>query len=196
MNEDHRPDRGPSADAPQERRRSDEPRMNERIRALELRVIDEDGTQLGVMATADALVAARERGLDLIEVASNSTPPVARILDYGQYKYEKARREREAKRRGRAVDTKEIRLSPTIGSADFDTKIRQALGFLAEGDRVKVAVRFKGRMITHSEIGAALLVRFSELLAAAGAPERPPLLEGKNLAVVFLPVKKAPVRPI
>lgn len=164
--------------------------MNEQIRATEVRVVDQDGSQLGVMATADALAAARERSLDLIEVAPTSVPPVVRILDYGQFKYERARREREAKRKGRAVETKEIRMSPTIGAADFDTKVRQALGFLGDGDRVKVAVRFKGRQITHSELGATLLARFSALLEAAGTPDRPPLLEGKNLALVFLPVSK------
>jgi translation initiation factor IF-3 len=192
MNEDRPQRREASADgAPPERKRSDEPRVNERIRVREVRVVDADGTQLGVMATADALAAAQERGLDLVEVAPNSTPPVVRIQDYGQYKYEKARRERDAKRRGRSAETKEIRMSPTIGNADFETKVRQALGFLADGDRVKVAVRFKGRMITHTEIGAAHLARFTELLAEAGAPDRPALLEGKSLAILFLPIKKA-----
>jgi translation initiation factor IF-3 len=160
------------------------------IRVFDLRVVDEDGSQLGVMRTADALRLAQERGLDLVEVAPLASPPVARLLDFGQYKYELTKREKEAKRRQRAVTFKEVRLKPKIGTGDFDTKVRRAIEFLQEGDRVKVTVQFRGRELTHPQIGRDLLDRFAELVQEHGVVERPPLLEGKSMHISLASVHK------
>src|SRR5512141_3086065 len=153
------------------------------IRVFDVRVVDEDGSQLGVMRTADALRLAQERGLDLVEVAPLASPPVARLLDFGQYKYELTKREKEAKRRQRSVTFKEVRLKPKIGVGDFDTKVRRAIEFLEEGDRVKVAVQFRGRELTHPEIGRNLLAKFSDQIKDHGVVERAPLLEGKSMHI-------------
>jgi translation initiation factor IF-3 len=153
------------------------------IRVFELRIVDEDGSQLGVMRTADALRLAQERGLDLVEVAPLASPPVARLLDFGQYKYELTKREKEAKRRQRSITFKEVRLKPKIGIGDFDTKVRRAIEFLEEGDRVKVSVQFRGRELTHPGIGRDLLDKFAEKIKEHGVVERPPLLEGKSMHI-------------
>jgi translation initiation factor IF-3 len=153
------------------------------IRVFEVRVVDEDGSQLGVMRTADALRLAQERGLDLVEVAPLASPPVARLLDFGQYKYELTKREKEAKRKQRSITFKEVRLKPKIGVGDFDTKVRRAIEFLEDGDRVKIAVQFRGRELTHPQIGRDLLDKFAEQIKDHGVVERPPLLEGKSMHI-------------
>ena len=153
------------------------------IRVFELRIVDEDGSQLGVMRTADALRLAQERGLDLVEVAPLASPPVARLLDFGQYKYELTKREKEAKRKQRSVTFKEVRLKPKIGVGDFDTKVRRAIEFLEDGDRVKIAVQFRGRELTHPQIGRDLLDKFAEKIKEHGVVERAPLLEGKSMHI-------------
>jgi translation initiation factor IF-3 len=160
------------------------------IRVFDVRVVDEDGSQLGVMRTADALRLAQERGLDLVEVAPLASPPVARLLDFGQYKYELTKREKEAKRRQRSVTFKEVRLKPKIGIGDFDTKVRRAIEFLEEGDRVKVAVQFRGRELTHPQIGRDLLDKFADQIKDHGVVERPPLLEGKSMHISVASVHK------
>jgi translation initiation factor IF-3 len=160
------------------------------IRVFDVRVVDEDGSQLGVMRTADALRLAQERGLDLVEVAPLASPPVARLLDFGQYKYELTKREKEAKRRQRSVTFKEVRLKPKIGIGDFDTKVRRAIEFLEEGDRVKVSVQFRGRELTHPQIGRDLLDKFAEQIKEHGVIERPPLLEGKSMHISVASVHK------
>ena len=160
------------------------------IRVYEVRLVDEDGGQLGVMRTADALRLAQERGLDLVEVAPLATPPVARLLDFGQYKYELTKREKEAKRRQRSITFKEVRLKPKIGTGDFDTKVRRAIEFLEDGDRVKVSVQFRGRELTHPQIGRDLLDRFAEQVKEHGVVERPPLLEGKSMHISVASVHK------
>jgi len=160
------------------------------IRVFDVRVVDEDGSQLGVMRTADALRLAQERGLDLVEVAPLASPPVARLLDFGQYKYELTKREKEAKRRQRSVTFKEVRLKPKIGIGDFDTKVRRAIEFLEDGDRVKVAVQFRGRELTHPQIGRDLLDRFAEQIKEHGVVERSPLLEGKSMHISVASVHK------
>jgi translation initiation factor IF-3 len=165
------------------------------IRVPQLRVVDEDGGQLGVMPTNEALRLAQEKGYDLVEVAPNAVPPVARFLDFGQYKYELTKREKEAKRRQRAVTFKEIRLKPQIGQQDFDTKVRRAIQFLEEGDRVKVAVQFRGRQLTHAHLGRELLTRFSELIKDHGVVERQPLLEGRAMSIVVASSHKPKSRP-
>ena len=130
------------------------------IRIPQVRVVDEEGAQLGVMPTPRALEMAQERGLDLVEVAPMASPPVVKFLDFGQYKYELTKREKEAKRKQRSVTFKEVRLSPKIGVGDFDTKVHRAIEFLEDGDRIKVTVRFRGRELTHPELGRNLLARF------------------------------------
>jgi len=159
------------------------------IRIPQVRVIDEEGNQLGVMPTPRALEMAQERGLDLVEVAPMAAPPVARFLDFGQYKYELTKREKEAKKRQR-VGFKEVRLSPKIGIGDFETKKHRAVEFLEEGDRLKVTVRFRGRELSHPEIGRALLERFAEQIKEHGAVERPPILEGKSMFLTMTSTHK------
>ena len=149
------------------------------IRIPQVRVVDEEGAQLGVMPTPRALEMAQERGFDLVEVAPMASPPVVKFLDFGQYKYELTKRDKEAKRRQRAVTFKEVRLTPKIGSGDFETKVHRAIEFLEDGDRIKVTVRFRGRELTHPELGRNMLTKFTERIKEHGTPERAPLLEGK-----------------
>jgi translation initiation factor IF-3 len=160
------------------------------IRIPQVRVVDEEGAQLGVMPTPKALEMAQERGYDLVEVAPMASPPVVRFLDFGQYKYELTKREKEAKRKQRSVTFKEVRLKPKIGGGDFDTKVRRAIEFLEEGDRIKVAVQFRGRELTHPEIGRALLERFSDKIKDHGVIERAPLLEGKSMHITVGSIHK------
>jgi len=147
--------------------------------------VDEEGNQMGVMSTPDALRLAQERGYDLVEVAPMASPPVTRLLDYGQFKYEQARREKEARRHQRSVEFKEIRLKVKIGKGDFDTKVRRAIEFLEDGDRVKVTVQFRGREVSHAYLGRDLLIRFAEQVGEHGTVERQPLLEGKQMSLVM-----------
>src|SRR5882672_3270495 len=160
------------------------------IRIPQVRVVDEEGAQLGVMPTPEALRLAQERGYDLVEVAPMASPPVVRFLDFGQYKYELTKREKEAKRKQRSVTFKEVRLKPKIGQGDFDTKVRRAIEFLEEGDRIKVAVQFRGRELTHPEIGRALLEKFSDKIKDHGVIERAPLLEGKSMHITVASIHK------
>jgi translation initiation factor IF-3 len=160
------------------------------IRIPQVRVVDEEGTQLGVMPTPQALEMAQERGYDLVEVAPMASPPVVRFLDFGQYKYELTKREKEAKRRQRAVEFKEVRLTPKIGSGDFLTKVHRAVEFLEDGDRIKVTVRFRGRELTHPELGRNLLLRFADQIKEHGTVERAPTLEGKQMHITVASVHK------
>ncbi|MFN8621890.1 MAG: translation initiation factor IF-3 [Chloroflexota bacterium] len=170
-------------------------RVNEMIRVPNVRVVDEDGSQLGVMPTHQALRVAQERGYDLVEVAPNASPPVVKFLDYGQFKYDQARKEKEARRHQRSVEFKEIRLKPKIGKGDFDTKVRRAIEFLEDGDRVKVTVQFRGREVSHAYIGRDLLLRFGELIKDHGAVERQPLLEGKSMSMTVASNHKPKTTP-
>jgi translation initiation factor IF-3 len=170
------------------------------IRIPQVRVVDEEGAQLGVMPTAQALELAQERGYDLVEVAPMASPPVVKFLDFGQYKYELTKRDKEAKRRQRSVTFKEVRLTPKIGIGDFDTKVHRAIEFLEDGDRIKVTVRFRGRELTHPELGRNMLARFTDRIKEHGTPERAPLLEGKSMHLTVASVHKpkeheAPARP-
>jgi translation initiation factor IF-3 len=160
------------------------------IRIPQVRVVDEEGAQLGVMPTPRALEMAQERGYDLVEVAPMASPPVVRFLDFGQYKYELTKREKENKRRQRSVTFKEIRLSPKIGVGDFETKMHRAVEFLEEGDRIKVTVRFRGRELTHPELGRNMLARFTDQIKDHGVVERAPLLEGKSMHVTVASLHK------
>ena len=160
------------------------------IRVPQVRVLDEDGSQLGVMPTHQALAMAQERGLDLVEVAPTAAPPVVKFLDYGQYKYELTKREKEAKRKQRAVEFKEVRLTPKIGTGDFETKVHRAIEFLEDGDRIKVTVRFRGRELTHPEIGRNLLAKFGDRVKDHGTVDRSPALEGKSMFMTLASVHK------
>jgi translation initiation factor IF-3 len=160
------------------------------IRVPQVRVLDEDGSQMGVMPTAQAQAMAQERGLDLVEVAPTAAPPVVRFLDYGQYKYELTKREKEAKRKQRAVEFKEVRLTPKIGTGDFETKVHRAIEFLEDGDRIKVTVRFRGRELTHPEIGRNLLAKFGDRVKDHGTVDRSPALEGKSMFMTLASVHK------
>ena len=160
------------------------------IRIPQVRVVDEEGAQLGVMPTPQALAMAQERGLDLVEVAPMAAPPVVKFLDFGQYKYELTKREKENKRRQRSVTFKEVRLSPKIGTGDFDTKVHRAIEFLEDGDRIKVTVRFRGRELTHPELGRNMLARFTDRIKEHGVAERMPLLEGKSMHLTVASVHK------
>ena len=171
------------------------------IRIPQVRVVDEEGAQLGVMPTPQALAMAQERGLDLVEVAPMAAPPVVKFLDFGQYKYELTKKEKENKRRQRSVTFKEVRLSPKIGSGDFDTKVNRAIEFLEDGDRIKVTVRFRGRELTHPELGRNMLARFTDRIKDHGVAERAPLLEGKSMHLTVASVHKpkeheGPARPV
>jgi translation initiation factor IF-3 len=170
------------------------------IRIPQVRVVDEEGAQLGLMPTPQALAMAQERGYDLVEVAPMASPPVVKFLDFGQYKYELTKRDKEAKRRQRSVTFKEVRLTPKIGSGDFDTKVHRAIEFLEDGDRIKVTVRFRGRELTHPELGRNMLTRFTDRIKEHGTPERTPLLEGKSMHLTVASLHKpkehdAPIRP-
>jgi translation initiation factor IF-3 len=165
-------------------------RVNQMIRIPQVRVVDEEGAQLGVMPTPTALEMAQDRGYDLVEVAPMAQPPVVRFLDFGQYKYELTKREKEAKRKQRALGFKEVRLSPKIGQGDFNTKVHRAIEFLEDGDRIKVTVRFRGRELTHPEIGRNLIARFVEHVKDHGVAERTPLLEGKSMHITMASVHK------
>ncbi len=142
------------------------------------------------MPTHQALAMAQERGLDLVEVAPMAAPPVVRFLDYGQYKYELTKKEKEAKRKQRSVEFKEVRLTPKIGTGDFETKVHRAVEFLEDGDRLKVTVRFRGRELTHPEIGRNLLAKFGEAVKDHGTVDRTPALEGKSMFMTLLSVHK------
>ncbi len=160
------------------------------IRIPQVRVVDEEGAQLGVMPTPRALEMAQERGYDLVEVAPMAQPPVVKFLDFGQYKYELTKREKEAKRKQRSVTFKEVRLTPKIGVGDFQTKVNRATEFLEDGDRIKVTVRFRGRELTHPEIGRNLIARFVERVKDHGVTERTPLLEGKSMHITMASTHK------
>jgi translation initiation factor IF-3 len=163
------------------------------IRIPQVRVVDEEGAQLGVMPTPQALEMAQERGLDLVEVAPMASPPVVKFLDFGQYKYDLTKREKEAKRKQRSVTFKEVRLSPKIGTGDFDTKVHRAVEFLEDGDRIKVTVRFRGRELTHPELGRNLLAKFVDRVKDHGVAERTPLLEGKSMHITMASLHKPKV---
>jgi len=155
-----------------------------------VRVIDDEGEQLGVMPTARALALAQEKGLDLVEVAPTAVPPVCRILDFGQYKDDLQKREREAKRKQKSQTFQEIWLRVKIDVNDLRTKTRRAGQFLDDGDRVKVTVQFRGREMTHANLGRDLLLRAAEMLVEHGSIERQPLLEGRSMYIVMAPLEK------
>jgi len=161
--------------------------INEDIRDKELRVIGSDGTQLGIMSAADAQRIADERELDLVKIAPQATPPVCKIMDYGKYRFEQAKREKEARKNQHTVEVKEIKLSLNIDTHDFNTKLKNALKFFAHGDKVKVSIRFRGREMGHSEYGYDTMKRFADACAEVANIERPAKLEGRQMLMFLAP---------
>ena len=161
--------------------------VNDGIRARELRLIDQDGEQLGVKSKAEALKIAEQANLDVVLVAPNAKPPVARIMDYGKFRFEQQKKEREARKKQKVINVKEVRLSPTIDVNDFNTKLRNARKFLEKGDKVKASIRFKGRAITHKEIGQKVLDRLAEETADLASVEQKPKMDGRSMFLVLSP---------
>ena len=159
--------------------------INEQIRDKEVRVISEDGEQLGVMSAKDALKMAKEAELDLVKIAPTAKPPVCKIIDYGKYKYEQTRKEKEAKKKQKVTEVKEIRLSPNIDVNDLNTKANQARKFLSKGDKVKVALRFRGREMAHMGLSKQILDDFYSKVEDVAVIEKPAKLEGRNM-IMFL----------
>jgi len=160
-------------------------RINGEIRARELRVIGESGEQLGVMSRWDALDAARDAGLDLVEISPLATPPVAKIVDWGKYQYQKMKEQQRNKKSARQSEIKQMRIGLKIGQGDLDIKLRKIRGFLDDGDKVKIQVIFRGREMAHPEIGRALLDRILESLSDVAIADQKPIMAGKNLSVMI-----------
>lgn len=163
--------------------------INEQIRDREVRVIGENGEQLGVMSAREAMALAEEAGVDLIKIVPTAKPPVCKIADYGKYRYEQARREKEAKKKQKVIEIKEIRLSPNIDTNDLNTKISAARKFLSKGDRVKITLRFRGREMAHMNNSKHILDDFAESLSDIAAVEKPPKVEGRSMTM-FLTEKR------
>jgi translation initiation factor IF-3 len=162
-------------------------RINEQIKVPEVRLIAADGAQVGVMPTKEALARAVEANLDLVEVAPQAAPPVCRIMDYGKYKYQQSKKQQEARRRQTIIQVKEIKVRPKIEEHDMAFKLRNAKRFLAEGDKVKISVIFRGREIAHTDRGFRMLAQMSEALAEIAVVEQHPKLEGRNLSMIVSP---------
>ncbi|MCI9374450.1 MAG: translation initiation factor IF-3 [Lachnospiraceae bacterium] len=163
--------------------------MNEQIRDKEVRVIGESGEQLGVMATRDALKLAEEAGVDLVKIAPTAKPPVCKIVDYGKFKYEQTRKEKEARKKQKVIEIKEIRLSPNIDTNDLNTKVNAARKFITKGDRVKVTLRFRGREMTHMNNSKHILDDFAQALSDIAVMEKAPKVEGRSMTM-FLAEKR------
>lgn len=172
----------------------DELRVNEKIRAKEVRVVAPDGAQIGVKDRDEALWLAEQLGLDLVEVAPEAQPPVCRLMDYGKYRYEQSVRGREARKKQTKTVIKEVKFRPKIDSHDFDTKRRKAEEFLDEGHKVKVTMMFRGREVTHPDLGRALLDRLATDLEGVAVVETPAKLEGRNMTMLLTPDRKARAR--
>ncbi len=161
--------------------------LNEEIRDKELRIIGSDGAQLGIMSAAQANALAEEQGLDLVKISPNATPPVCKIMDYSKFCYDQKKREKDAKKNQKVVEIKEIRMSPSIDTNDFNTKVKAAQKFLADGNRVKVSVRFRGREMAHTNLGEKLLMDFAQSCAEIAGMEKNPKLEGRFMAMFLTP---------
>ena len=163
--------------------------INEQIRDREIRLIGEDGQQLGIMSSREAMKIAREAELDLVKIAPAAKPPVCKIIDYGKYRYELARKEKEARKKQKVIDVKEVRLSPNIDTNDLNTKVGAARKFLEKGDKVKVTLRFRGREMAHMSKSKYILDDFAESLADIAVVDKPSKVEGRSM-VMFLTVKR------
>ncbi|RKK04363.1 translation initiation factor IF-3 [Pseudoroseomonas wenyumeiae] len=165
----------------------DGPRVNEDIRVPQVRLIDEEGEMIGVMSAREALLRAYDAGMDLLEISPNAVPPVCKITDYGKYKYEQQKKANEARKKQKIVEIKEIKVRPNIDDHDYDVKMRAAKGFLEEGDKVKVTLRFRGREMAHQDLGAKVLERVRTELAELAKVEQMPRLENRQMIMVLAP---------
>ena len=163
--------------------------INEQIRDKEVRVVGEDGEQLGVMSAKDAMKLAKDAGVDLVKIAPKAQPPVCKIIDYGKYRYELARKEKEAKKKQKTIDIKEVRLSPNIDTNDLNTKVNQARKFISKGDKVKVTLRFRGRELAHVNQSKVILDDFAEQLSDIAVVDKPAKFEGRSM-IMFLTEKR------
>ena len=161
--------------------------INEEIRDREVRVVDQNGEQLGVMSSRDALALAEQRQLDLVKIAPQARPPVCKLMDYGKYRFEQSKKEREFRKNQKVITVKEVRLSATIEDHDVDVKFKNAVKFLKEGNKVKVTIRFRGRQITHSEIGRQVMTEFAERIKEYGTVDKAPTIEGRNMSMFITP---------
>ena len=161
--------------------------LNEEIRDKEVRLIGATGEQLGIMSAPEALDIAEEQGLDLVKISPQAQPPVCKLMDYGKYRFEQSKREKEAKKNQHVVEIKEVRMSPGIDIGDFNTKLKNAQKFLADGNRVKVSVRFRGREMAHTEIGRELLKKFAESCAEVAIMDKDAKMEGRNMSMFLSP---------
>ncbi len=166
---------------------SKENQINEEIRDKEVRVISATGEQIGVMSAKEAVALAEKSNLDLVKIAPNAVPPVCKIMDYGKFKFEQAKREKEAKKKQKVMDIKEVRLSLNIDTGDFNTKVNHALRFLKDGDKVKVSIRFRGREMAHTEHGTTIMQRFAEACSENGTVEKAAKLEGRQMLMFLVP---------
>lgn len=164
-----------------------EHQINEEIREKEVRLIDSEGQQLGIMPLQKALEAAEEKGLDLVNISPKANPPVCKIMDYGKFRFDQLKKEKEARKNQRVVEIKEIRMSPGIDTNDLNVKMRNAMKFLKEGNRVKVTVRFRGREMAHTDIGEQLLIRFGEGCAEVANVDKKPKLDGRFMTLFLSP---------
>ena len=163
--------------------------INEQIRDKEVRLIGPDGAQLGIVSSREAFAKAQEAGLDLVKIAPQAKPPVCKIIDYGKYRYELSRKEKEAKKKQKTIDVKEVRLSPNIDKNDLNTKINQARKFLSKGDKVKVTLRFRGRELAHVNSSKVILEEFAEQLSDVAVVDKQPKFEGRSM-IMFLTEKR------
>lgn len=171
-----------------------EMQINDEIREKEVRLLGEDGEPIGFMSSREALEMAEKKNLDLVMIAPVATPPVCRIMDYGKYRFEQAKRDKEAKKKQKVIEIKEVRMSLNIDVHDFDTKVNQAVKFMTGGDRVKVSIRFRGRELAHTNLGFGVMDKFSEACAETGTVEKPPKMEGRSM-VMFMSAKPI-IKPI
>ena len=166
-------------------------RVNDRIRVPNVRLIDAEGNQAGVVSTLDAKKMAQESGLDLVEISPTAVPPVCRIMDYGRFKYQNKKKKAESRKKQHQAAVKELRVRPNTGEHDIEVKLRKAREFLLAGDKVSITVRFRGREIIHAEIGKKILQRMADELEELGKVERPPRIEGRRMNIILAPTKKA-----
>lgn len=162
--------------------------LNEEIRDKEIRLIGADGAQLGIMSSAQANAMAEEQGMDLVKISPNATPPVCKIMDYSKFCFDQKKREKEAKKNQRVVEIKEIRMSPSIDTNDFNTKVNQAAKFLQQGHKLKVSIRFRGREMAHTSLGLDVHKRFAEALVGKAVIDKQPKLEGRSMMMFMSPV--------
>ena len=165
------------------------PRVNERIQATEVRLIDADGENIGVVTPSRGVELAHEAGLDLVEISPNANPPVCKIMDFGKFKYEQQKRESEARKKQKIIEIKEIKFRPNTDTHDYDVKMRNVVKFLENGDKVKITMRFRGREMAHQELGRDLLHRVADDLVELGKVESMPKMEGRQMIMMIAPVK-------